>query len=1319
MEQVIMTKPNGTTYPLATKRTATKISSAKQTMQLLGDDVLNISVVSPFPQSYGIGDKTTVFGRVYKINQLPKVKKNGMREFTYDITLEGIQYDLLRVCFDLTIDTTDNTLQDVQADTLTGDLRRFATVLFSNANRVFPGKWVLGTCPDSETKTLTFSESDNCLSVLQSLCQESNFDIEFEIAQNNGVNTINFKKVGQVFPYTFKFGKGNGIYTLDRQNVSSSSIVTRLKVYGSSDNITSKYRAKRLCLPGKSKAQSYIENATAIAKYGVIEGKKFFDYIKPTFKGTITSLVSGSVVKFVDTSMFDLNAKETDGKTTKYLLDGVSAKIHFNTGNLAGYEFEVKAYDHATHTFTLAKQTDNRGDSFPSESSVAFQFAKGNEYKILDVALPESYELAAESELLEDGTTYYQQNSQPKVKYGLTLTKAFLEKQFGSDGTTVNIFVPGDYIPVKDADIDVDKSIRIQSFERDLLDEYNYTLTISDTVTTTTINRVISDLIDIDKIININDLKDPARAKANWRSSREVLNMVFDPDGDYYTDKIKPNSIDTMCLSVGAKSMQFGLQNTSFQPNFQGNANFVKVTGGVLTHYTIVEDGTKSWELADNQTTLNENVAFYIYAKCSKTGTSGSIIFSKQAIKVEEDASNYHFLIGVLNSVDPTLNVRSIYLQYGFTMINGKFIKTGRIESADGTTYFDLDNSEIGGRIVFSQNGQDKTLAELGNEALESKNYINNTLPGILDEIQSQLDGQIEQFFYTYDPTISNAPANGWNTTALKENHLGDLFYNTDNGNVFRWVKNGTTYSWQQLQDSEVAQALAVANDALALSKTKRRIFTSTPYTPYEIGDLWVQGTSGDIMKCKTTRASGSYSSSDWEKASNYTSDAALTTFINGTYTTAINNLTTQIDGKIETWFQTSDPATSWTNNTEKAKHVGDMWFNSTANKLKRYSSSYSWVDITDQKAIDAYNKASTAQDTADGKRRVFVATPYPPYDIGDLWVNGTDLRRCATARSSSGSYNVNDWVTCVAYDNTKTVIDGGLVTSGTIQVAGSESTILAGMTGQGTAASSIRFWAGASFENRETAPYRVMQDGSVVMTKATVEGVIKAISGTIGGFEFANGRIGSTYDSGSGLALYNSFIRFLASGSNRKYAAIGDLGMFGYNNLAHFDLSSDSTYGTLGSALFVKCRAGNGSMDHWYSQRALEISGNVFGSGKNCFFEEGYIGQAYTDTITNNFNVTHKYHFTANTTSRLFVDLPTKTQIEKITGKSNVMFDIEIVCDRNMGNRLIVRSQTGAQMYNNDGNAISSLNMERGDILILRYYNGGYMCILKNYEMA
>ena len=1320
---LIILKANGDRVPMQNRRTATRVTSGKQNWALNAEDTLNITVESPFPQQYNIGDSITMFGRVYKLNRLPKVKRSGMHEFSYDLEFEGIQYDLLRATYDLTIDTTNNQLQDVQGDSLTGDLHRFMVVLIANANRVFPGKWVLGTCPETiGDKTLTFGESDNCLSVLQNLCNATNFGVEFDIETKNGIHTINLKeRVGQTLPYTFKYGKGNGLYALNRDNVSSSNIVTRLKVYGSTENITMKYRADRLCLPGKTKAQSFIEKPEAVAKYGVFEARKNFDNIKPTYTGVVSAIVAGNVLQFKDNSFpFDLNITEANG-TTKYLIAGVDAKVHFNTGNLAGYDFTVKKYDHATHTFTLNKLTDDRGDVFPSETSLAFQFKVGDEYKITDIAYSEDIEQAAENKLAEEANKYYDQNSQPKVQYGLTVTKEWLKTLVdATDDVIVNVFAPGDYLHVIDNDIDVDKSVRIKSFTRNILDPYDYTLTISDMTTNTQIiNRVISDLIDIDKVLTINNLKDPTRARANWRSSREVLDMVFDPEGDYYTDKIKPNSIDTLALSVGAKSMQFGLTNTVFQPNFNGNKNVVKWQGGVLTHYTINEETAMSWVLADGQLTLDkDSSAYYIYAKCAKSGQTGTIVFTKEQHKVNDDANYYYFWIGVLNSVDVELKARSIALTYGFTMVNGRFIKTGRIESADGTTYFDLDNSEIGGRIVFTSNGQEKTLEELGKESLESKDFINNTLPGILSEIQAQLDGQIEQWFDTYDPTLNNAPANQWTTTADKETHLGDLFYNTDTGKVFRFIKNGNTYSysWQELQDSEVAQALAIANDALKLAGTKRRIFTSTPYTPYEVGDLWVQGASGDIMRCKTARASGAYSSGDWEKASKYTDNTALNTFINNTYNTAIADLTNQIDGKIETWFQTTDPAASWTTTALKMKHVGDMWFRTDKNTLWRYSSSYTWQQIQDQKAIDAYNAASKAQDTADGKRRVFVSTPYPPYDIGDLWVNGQDLRR-SIAKRTTGSYVANDWVVAVDYDNTKTVIDGGIVTSGTIQVAGDNKSVLAGITGRGTAASSIRFWAGASFENRETAPYRVMQDGSVVMTKATIEGFINAISGYIGGFKIQQGQIGygtsSEQDTTQGLALLRNFIRF-SNGAQR--VLLGCLSSLGYPLNGLFELT-----GNKGTVLELRHKYASTSDESTYESlfrpKALAVFGNQYNLGKVAMFEKGYIGQAYTDIIETRIGVTHKYLFTSTgTATYLGVNLPTKSKIDEITGNVPVQFDLEIVCDRTMPNKIRVRSVSGAYIYNNNGNIITDgIDMAKGNVLCLRYYNGGWNIVFHN----
>ena len=1035
--------------------------------------------------------------------------------------------------------------------------------------------------------------------------------------------------------------------------------------------------------------------------------------------------------------MFDLNEKDKDGNT-KFLLDETAAKVHFNTGNLAGYEFDVHSYDNATHTFTLVKQTDERGNVFPSESSKAFQFAKDDEYKLIDIALPDNYEKDAENELAEQGNIYYDQNSQPKVQYGLSVTESFLASLMGKE-TNGNIIWVGDYIPVVDEDIDVNKSVRVKSFKRDLLKDYSYSLTISDlAITTSLTNRVVSDLIDHDKAITINNLKDPARARANWRSSREVLNMVFDPEGDYYTDKIKPQSIDTMALAVGAKSMQFGLTNTVFQPNYGANPNRIVYEGGVLTHYTIHEDAAVSWILADGDVMLKDaSKAYYIYAKCSRNSNAGSIIFTVQQIKTDEDAGYWHFFIGVLNSVDAELNARSLALTYGFTMINGRFIKTGRVESADGETYFDLDNSEIGGRIVFMQNGQKKTLEEVANESLESKDFINNTLPGLLDNIQQQLDGQIEQFFYDNSPcpittsplTEAGLPNSEWTTIDEKEKHLGDLYYNTTSGMVWRYIKMqwsqnpliapSTYYCWQELQDSELAQALAIANEALDLGKTKSRIFTSQPYPPYDVGDLWVQGETGDIMRCKVSRQSGNYTASDWEKASKYTDNTALNNFINGAYANTIDTLTTQIDGKIETWFQTTDPASSWATSREKEKHVGDMWYNTGTKELKCYCKTagtssvlYEWKNIEDKTAIDAYEAASQAQDTADGKRRVFVAQPYPPYDIGDLWVDGRELRRCITSRQT-GSWNSNDWVVAVYYDNTQTTIDGGIVTSGTIQVAGDNKSILAGITGNGTSSDAIRFWAGASFENRATAPFRVMQDGSVVMSKAQVEGVINAISGSIGGFRIQQGQIGygssQEQDTTNGLALLNNFIRF-NNGSQR--VLLGCLNQLGYPYNGLLELT-----GTRGTTLELHhnfARTSDANLEDWYKPKALGVYGNQYNIGKVAMFEKGYIGKAYSTVIEDWFTITHKFHFTANGSSYLNVRLPTLTQVNNAVGNESVIFDIEIICDRNMSNKIKVSPQNGCTMYDNDGGSISGIDMTKGDSLTVRYYNGGWMVVNK-----
>ena len=325
--------------------------------------------------------------------------------------------------------------------------------------------------------------------------------------------------------------------------------------------------------------------------------------------------------------------------------------------------------------------------------------------------------------------------------------------------------------------------------------------------------------------------------------------------------------------------------------------------------------------------------------------------------------------------------------------------------------------------------------------------------------------------------------------------------------------------------------------------------------------------------------------------------------------------------------------------------------------------------------------------------------------------VDGKELRRCITPRTATQTYNAGDWVVAVAYDNTKTTIDGGLVTSGTIQVAGSTSAILAGITGYGTTPDAVRFWAGATYENRADAPFVVLQDGTTKMSKANVSGVVDAKGGKIGGFDIADGRIGvaNSYNTTTGLSLTNRNIRFRGyTVGVTAFASIGVLNWLGYSNAGLFELSSSDNH-VVGSALYAKCVSGDSSLDHIYPQRALEYLGNVYGVGKHCNYSTGYIGEAFSDTIVAHFDATHQFHFTSVGAPYLSVDLPTKEMIDKRTGGKSVIFNLDIVCDRNMWNKIKVNSRVGAQLFNNDGIAIEGVDMARGDALVLRYYDGGY----------
>jgi len=688
MEQIVITNPDTSQIELISRAGVRAVTKAEQNSQLLGEDVVSVTVESAYPITFKIGGKIDVYGKTYTLNQAPEPTKAAGR-YVYELQFEGVQYELLDATFLLPANTI--------GDSLTGDIKDFAALIVSNANRVFPGKWSLGDFPaGSEYKTLTFSD-ENCLAVLQRLCEE--YEQEFEITQSAGTRVIHIRKPGSHFPFTFKYGRVGGLYELTRKNVDSKNLVTRLYVYGGSQNLPEQYLidkgVAKLCLPTKVRGTSFVQDSAAITAYGLKENTKTFSDIYPNRIGVVSGL-GGDELTFSDSSMsFDLNEKI--GSDTKWLIAGTSAKIAFRTGKLAGYDFELKSYNNDTKTFTLIPFTDEYKMTFPSPSSLAFRVSVGDEYIITDIRLPQAYIDEAEEKLEEAAEEYYTQNSQPRVQYDLKIDRNYLKNYAGS-GSVSNIFSPGDYIPVQDVDLDLNREIRITGFTRNLLEDYEYSLSLGDVVSRSIITRIIADQYETDRIITINNLNNPARARANWRTSREALNMVFDPEGDYYTEKIKPLSIDTNALSIGAKSMQFAILNTVIEANYNGNVNLVRVTGGTLTHYTIDPAAPRFWNLSSTDITLTggSGQAYYIYVKAQRVGSGAGFIFSTYQIKTEEDPAFYHFWVGTLSSVDPDLEVRAMALMYGFSTINGRYIKTGVIESSGGSgSYIDLDENRV------------------------------------------------------------------------------------------------------------------------------------------------------------------------------------------------------------------------------------------------------------------------------------------------------------------------------------------------------------------------------------------------------------------------------------------------------------------------------------------------------------------------------------------------------------------------------------------------------------------------------------------------
>lgn len=368
----------------------------------------------------------------------------------------------------------------------------------------------------------------------------------------------------------------------------------------------------------------------------------------------------------------------------------------------------------------------------------------------------------------------------------------------------------------------------------------------------------------------------------------------------------------------------------------------------------------------------------------------------------------------------------------GFTAKDNDGNITFRIDAETGAVNLNATELTIKG----------KTPENVANAEVEK--FITEVYSPQIKVLQEQIDGQIEAFFGDYVPDGNNEPASTWADDTTKEKHLGDLFYIVNNeeygGQAYRYAKINGEYKWDYVKDTAVVKALADAAQAQNTANAKKRIFGAEPVPPYDIDDLWVQGKTGDILKCQKAKAEGaSYDADDWVRASKYTDDSAVTAFIKGVFADTIESLQEQLDGKIQTWSQDTDPALEWTETEEipwtdvdgnsildvggneilivwekgKYIHKGDLWQNTANNTRWRWDGN-KWVE---QEVPDYLF------DKIDGKAAVYFEQPKPPYNMGDFWVtskaDGEASIKTAVRSRSDGAFTDTDWIDFKYVDKT------------------------------------------------------------------------------------------------------------------------------------------------------------------------------------------------------------------------------------------------------------------------------------------------------------
>ncbi|WP_278766946.1 hypothetical protein [Paraprevotella clara] len=690
-----------------------------------------------------------------------------------------------------------------------------------NMNRRDTG-WTVGDCVDG-VETLIAYDHDFCIAALQK--QASQFNTEYEFVGKR----VSLKKVeyNKSAPLPLSYGRGNGFKSgVGRSNTGDTPPIEILFVQGGTDNIDpSKYGSSELKLPAgqtlaydgehfeneagfvKANARNYVvdESGLSIRRYdkqlsSLAEDSLDCSEIYPKRVGTVSSVAvvdaGNNFYDIIDTGIpSTLNYEEC-------LIEGETMTIIFQSGMLAGREFEVKYYHEA-----VKNKAARRFEIVPAEldgqtmPNATFAPKAGDKYAVFKCMLPDSYirddetKTGASWDMFRAAVKYLFDNEEQKFTFTGELDGIWSKKDWLNIGGRIKL---GGYILFSDEQFQKDGVlVRITGVKDYINKPYSPVIELSNTTVSGGVSSTLNELKSEGVVMEDLHRASIQFTKRRFRDAKETISMLEDALLENFTNSINPIAVQTMSMLVGDESLQFRFVNSKTNPvqvahsiTYDIEAKQLSAEAGIIQHMTLGIASISSAHKASEYKYWNMSAytsgrlddgskKYYLYAKVSRTAQTGSFILSETAIKMEAVSGFYHLLVGVLNSEYD--GVRSFVTLYGFSEVLPGRVTTDRVVSGDGNSFFDFvanalklgdklsynvngdGELKIKGTIVQSQSGSESYIGCFRGAYNSSYTYYNG------DEVTYTLNGLTSTYRYIYaTPAKGVAPSNTvyWTVTA-------------------------------------------------------------------------------------------------------------------------------------------------------------------------------------------------------------------------------------------------------------------------------------------------------------------------------------------------------------------------------------------------------------------------------------------------------------------------------------------------------------------------------------------------------------------------